>query len=164
MSKYADQQQVTNPKTGKVERVFVNLEAVYPTINDLVEEMSFEELRAKSRGWLNRDWAAENSKRTDEGRQRSSTENHRLHETMSKGQSIDAESELHSQQDSQTGTDTQDSLGTRLENTLNVETSREGRTGRPRKTKLREVKGETQTSTSPNRMFSTRKLIRDSQN
>lgn len=144
---------MTNPKTGRVERVFVNLEAVYPTINDLVEEMSFEELRAKSRGWLGRDWAAENRKEIDNGRQRLSTESHGLHETTSKGHSIETESESQSQQDSRTGTDTQESRGSGLENTLNVETGREGRTGRPRKTKLREVKGETQTSTPPNHIF-----------
>ncbi|KAL8638572.1 MAG: hypothetical protein Q9228_004289, partial [Teloschistes exilis] len=54
-----EQQQIMNPKTGRVERVFVNLEAVYPNPDNPAEEYSFEELRAKSRGWLNRDWAAE---------------------------------------------------------------------------------------------------------
>lgn len=144
---------MTNPKTGKVERVFVNLEAVYPTINDVVKEMSFEELRAKSRGWLGRDWAAENRQEIDNGRQRLSTENHELHQNTSKGQSIERESESQSQQDGQTGTDRQESRGTGLENTLNVESGREGRTGRPRKSKMREVKGETQTSRAPNHMI-----------
>ncbi|KAI4247493.1 MAG: hypothetical protein L6R40_001441 [Gallowayella cf. fulva] len=55
----AEQQQITNPKTGKIERVFVNLEAVYPCPNDPTEEYSFEELRARSRGWTDKDWAAE---------------------------------------------------------------------------------------------------------
>ena len=55
----AEQQQTTNPKTGKIERVFVNLEAVYPNPDDPKQEFSFEELRAQSRGWSNRDWAAE---------------------------------------------------------------------------------------------------------
>ncbi len=58
-SNFAGQQQTTNPKTGKVERVFVNLEAVYPNPENPAEEYSFEELRARSRGWLDRDWAAE---------------------------------------------------------------------------------------------------------
>lgn len=57
---YSERQQITNPRTGKVERVFVNLEAIYPNRNDPSEEMSFEELRARARGWTNRDWAAEN--------------------------------------------------------------------------------------------------------
>ncbi|MCJ1413784.1 hypothetical protein MMC32_000109 [Xylographa parallela] len=55
-SLYADQQEAVNPRTGKVERVFVNLEAVYPNPNDSNEEYSFEELRAKHRGWLDRSW------------------------------------------------------------------------------------------------------------
>lgn len=50
---------VRNPRTGKLECVFVNLEAVYPNPHDPSEEYCFEELRAASRGWLDRDWAAE---------------------------------------------------------------------------------------------------------
>ncbi|MCJ1384312.1 hypothetical protein MMC17_007428 [Xylographa soralifera] len=56
-SVYADQQEVVNPRTGKAERVFVNLEAVYPNPNDSNEEYSFEELRAKHRGWLDKSWS-----------------------------------------------------------------------------------------------------------
>lgn len=55
----AEQQQTTNPKTGKIERVFVNLEAVYPDPHDPTLEFSFEELRARARGWSDRDWTAE---------------------------------------------------------------------------------------------------------
>ncbi|KAK6382067.1 protein kinase [Exophiala oligosperma] len=44
---------VVNPRTGRIERVFVNIEAIYPS-ND--QEFSFEELRATSRGWFRRDW------------------------------------------------------------------------------------------------------------
>ncbi|ETI28677.1 hypothetical protein G647_01128 [Cladophialophora carrionii CBS 160.54] len=40
---------VVNPRTGRAERVFVNLEAVYPPDSNI--EFSFEELRAMSRGW-----------------------------------------------------------------------------------------------------------------
>ncbi|KAJ9608679.1 protein kinase [Cladophialophora chaetospira] len=46
--------QVVNPRTGRVERVFVNLESVYPSESNV--EFSFEELRAMSRGWSARDW------------------------------------------------------------------------------------------------------------
>ncbi|KIW35623.1 uncharacterized protein PV07_02309 [Cladophialophora immunda] len=46
--------QVVNPRTGRAERVFVDLEAIYPADTDL--EFSFEELRAMSRGWAQRDW------------------------------------------------------------------------------------------------------------
>ncbi|KAK3077587.1 hypothetical protein LTS18_009846, partial [Coniosporium uncinatum] len=55
---------VTNPKTGKQECNLVNLEAVYPQAadGDTNVEFSFEELRARTRGWLNRDWRAEKEK------------------------------------------------------------------------------------------------------
>lgn len=49
-----------NCKTGKAERVFVNLEAVYPNPADHAEEMSFDELRAIRRGWADKDWRKEN--------------------------------------------------------------------------------------------------------
>ena len=53
---YASQQQIVNAKTGRIERVFVDLEAVYPNVNDTNEEYCFEELRAKHRGWIEKDW------------------------------------------------------------------------------------------------------------
>jgi checkpoint serine/threonine-protein kinase len=57
-SKHASQR-VINLKTGRPECVFVNLEAVYPNPSDPSVEFCFEELRARHRGWLDRDWAAE---------------------------------------------------------------------------------------------------------
>ncbi|KNG50610.1 checkpoint protein kinase [Stemphylium lycopersici] len=52
-------QQAVNPRTGRVEVVFVDLEKVYPNHEDpMSEEYSFEELRAKHRGWMDHDWAA----------------------------------------------------------------------------------------------------------
>ncbi|CAI6334651.1 unnamed protein product [Periconia digitata] len=54
-----EHQQAMNPKTGRLEVVFVDLLKVYPNHeNPLSEEYSFEELRAKHRGWLEKDWAA----------------------------------------------------------------------------------------------------------
>lgn len=50
------QQCVLNEKTGRLECVFVNLEAVYPEAGNLSVEFCFEELRAKHRGMLNKDW------------------------------------------------------------------------------------------------------------
>jgi checkpoint serine/threonine-protein kinase len=48
-----------NPKTGRLEVVYVDLEQVYPNANDpTAAENSFEELRARHRGWLDHDWAA----------------------------------------------------------------------------------------------------------
>ncbi|OAP59658.1 hypothetical protein AYL99_06956 [Fonsecaea erecta] len=49
--------QVVNPRTGRAERVFVALEAIYPPGTDL--EFSFEELRAMSRGWAQKDWRSQ---------------------------------------------------------------------------------------------------------
>lgn len=56
-SESAHPDQVTrNPKTGKLERVFVNLEDVYGGNGVAEEERSFEELRARHRGWMGHDW------------------------------------------------------------------------------------------------------------
>jgi len=146
VSRYADQQQTTNARTGKIERVFVDLEAIYPNDDDVNEEMSFEELRAKSRGWLSRDWAAESKQRierqlhADAMRQKASdTNNHR-------GNVAQVSQHSQSTQDSQTGLEIHDSPNIPLENTIALDQAQEGKIGRPRKTKIREVKGETQTS------------------
>jgi checkpoint serine/threonine-protein kinase len=48
-----------NQRSGRQEKIFVNLEAVYPTPEISGSEMSFEELRASSRGWLHKQWKPE---------------------------------------------------------------------------------------------------------
>ena len=48
--------EAVNPRTGRRERVFVNLEAVYPDYSNPNHEISFEELRAMSRGWTDKNW------------------------------------------------------------------------------------------------------------
>jgi len=54
-----DHQQAVNPRTGRLEVVFVDLASVYPNRESpMSEEYSFEELRAKHRGWLDHDWAS----------------------------------------------------------------------------------------------------------
>lgn len=45
-----------NPANGKKERVFVDLETVYPSPEEPGTELSFEEVWAANRGWLNRTW------------------------------------------------------------------------------------------------------------
>ncbi|KAI0021512.1 Mad3/BUB1 homology region 1-domain-containing protein [Xylariomycetidae sp. FL0641] len=52
-------QVIVNPQSGKRERVFVNLEAIYPTPEEPGTELSFEELWAGRRGWLDVDWDEE---------------------------------------------------------------------------------------------------------
>lgn len=48
--------EAVNPRTGRRERVFVDLESVYPDRSNPAHEMSFEELRAIKRGWMDKDW------------------------------------------------------------------------------------------------------------
>ena len=139
-SNCTDKQQVTNPRTGKVERVFVNLDAVYPNPNNPLEEMSFEEIRARSRGWLNKDWAAEDRQRSPKKPRIDAKED--SVPLASLGEPTIA---VH------TG-GSQNHLG--LQNDVEgfgsieavEDTTRGGKSGRPRKTKLMEVKVETQTS------------------
>lgn len=51
------QNQVTvHPQTGKKERIFVGLEAIYPTPDQPGTELSFEEIVAANRGWLEHVW------------------------------------------------------------------------------------------------------------
>lgn len=117
----------------------MNLEAVYPNHNDPNEEMSFEELRAKSRGLLNRDWATESKQRIAE-----ISQTHQLKDSVLP--IAPAEELVEVLQPAQPQPDIQSSSNTQLETTIAVDIGREGRTARPKKTKIREVKGATQTS------------------
>ena len=134
---------MTNARTGKIERVFVRLEAVYPNDNDHNEEMSFDELRAKSRGWLNRDWAAEIKQRLAEASQIREVEG-KISAAASAEEEVAVLQPIRPKLENQSGSKSQ------LETTIAVDIGREGRAGRPKKTKIREVKGETQTSTNDN--------------
>ena len=130
---YANKQQVTNSRTGKVECVFVNLEAVYPALE---VEMSFEELRAQARGWLGKDWSTEKKPLRQEQEHTSNSKPLNAQETedialachLQSHLTLDLTQEAHSQ-----------SNGIK-------EGSREGRSNRPKRTKIREVQAETQTS------------------
>ena len=51
------QQIPVNPKTGRVELVFANVELVYPDPQNPNIEISFQESRAKHRGWLDKSWS-----------------------------------------------------------------------------------------------------------
>ncbi|KAL1615029.1 protein kinase [Diplodia seriata] len=63
-------QQTVNMRTGKIERVFVNLEAVYPNADDpMAAEFCFEELRARHRGWMQYDWKAINRQDAEKRKQ-----------------------------------------------------------------------------------------------
>ena len=117
----------------------MNLEAVYPDDNDHNEELSFEELRARSRGWLNRNWAAESKQRMAEASQAREATDHL-------STAAPAEAALTVLQPAQPRHETQSDSNPQLETTIAVDIGGEGRAGRPKKTKIREVKGETQTS------------------
>ncbi|KAI0817912.1 Mad3/BUB1 homology region 1-domain-containing protein [Xylaria sp. FL0064] len=49
-------QVIVNPQSGKRERIYVNLEAVYPSPEEPGTELSFEELWAANRDWLDARW------------------------------------------------------------------------------------------------------------
>ncbi len=53
------QSQVTVNQNGKKERVFVDLRAVYPNPDEPGTELSFEEIWAANRGWMNQSWEDE---------------------------------------------------------------------------------------------------------
>ena len=138
MSRYADQQQVVNAKTGRVERIFVDLQAIYPNADDPCEEMSFEELRAQSRGWLSMDWTAEKKesyvhelKVDDDLPQIPAAASDNLIDNV-----LDLPIQ-HSQPESQK-IDSRDESG-------NGAKAPETKAGRPKKMKVMEIKGETQT-------------------
>ena len=109
------------------------------------EEMSFEELRAQSRGWLTRDWTPQRNLTT--ASQVEVAETHLVPKfELESQEDVQVSHESQSCEDSQPGPDTHDSPDAVLENTIAIDITREGKAGRPRKTKVREVKGETQTS------------------
>lgn len=122
----------------------MNLEVVYPNDNDPNEEMSFEELRAKSRGWLNRDWAAESKQGMAEEFQAKAFDKSML-VTVAETQ---ADVEIVEEVQSQPGT--QESTTTLLDTTIAIDTGRVGKAGRPKKMKVKEIRGETQTSVFSN--------------
>ena len=123
---------MTNSRTGKVECVFVNLEAVYPTPEI---EMSFEELRAQARGWLGKDWSAENKSRQEEQGHRPTVGSH-TEDVKDMALAIQFQQDL--------------MLVQVQEASLQIkeikEGSREGRNNRLKRTKIREIQAEPQTS------------------
>ena len=136
-SAFSVQQQTVNARTGKIERVFVNLEAVYPDPEDTKQEFSFEELRAKHRGWLDMQWTTEKITETN-GDQVEDRSKEQIEETFEEvlAQSMQPFEDLHEDSVSQTGPEV----------ICIKEGSREGRNGRPRRMKVMELKAETQTS------------------
>lgn len=136
-STYANQQQIKNLRTGKVERVFVKLEAVYPNPDDQNVEMSFEELRAKIRGWTDKDWVADNEHKAFE---RSQSQGY----IQGPGSIMQKNATEHLLQGVERSSDPQKLSEVRTDSVLN-EGARSQKGGRAKKLKIREVKAETQT-------------------
>ena len=113
----------------------MNLEAVYPNPDDPNDEMSFEELQAKGRGWTGRDWVAENGLQSREHHEEaSSTMEKKRVEFLLQG--VEQSSDL------------QKLSETRIDSALDEE-ARSQKSGRPKKLKIREVKAEAQTGIAP---------------
>ncbi|RAL01393.1 putative checkpoint protein kinase (SldA) [Aspergillus ibericus CBS 121593] len=124
-----------NPRTGRRERVFVNLEAVYPDYKNPNHEVSFEELRAMKRGWMDKNWRA-------------------LKEPLKQISGNAASGDLSSENPLEQGLENE--LPTQFKQKLTVrdadahdqgqaQVAQESKANKARKLKLREVKGETQT-------------------
>ena len=117
--------EAVNPRTGRRERVFVNLEAVYPDIRNPSHEVSFEELRAIKRGYMGKNWHSQKEP-LKQISGNASTEP----PLMDKGSENDLP----------------DQLNQKLAlNDADQHDASESKSGKSRKSKVREVKGETQT-------------------
>jgi checkpoint serine/threonine-protein kinase len=78
-------EQVTINAKGRTERIFVDLESVYPTPDEIGTELSFEELRAAKRGWLTKVWVPESrSMSSDSGSKDTTGESHVNVENLSR--------------------------------------------------------------------------------
>lgn len=157
-----EQQQIVNPRTGRTECIFVNLEAVYPNVDDpYAEEYCFEELRARHRGWLDYDWAAirreedETARRREqavirvhEDEEESSAERVRSQQaaaSLAKGLQVSLPlNDIQDENDENAVPSQEEMEKARLAKKLR----REERANRTRKIKVMEVRAETQTGKS----------------
>jgi checkpoint serine/threonine-protein kinase len=127
-----------NPRTGRRERVFVNLEAVYPDYKNPSYEVSFEELRAGSRGWTTKHWKS--SKKAlkeipDNAAGRTQFLQDAKPESTDQTLAEEAKQKLN----------LQDNVCGQNESPSNAEEPRESKKAKVKKIKMKEI-GETQTS------------------
>jgi checkpoint serine/threonine-protein kinase len=131
-----------NERTGRTECVFVDLEAVYPENDPSAAEYCFEELRAKRRGWLDYDWAA--NRKNEQERQRNEIQESIVMSTDApRVQTIPVNLDPH-------GSDAENIPPGRVENQQKPidharRARKEDRANRTRKIKVMEVKQEPQT-------------------
>ncbi|KAI1979244.1 protein kinase [Ophidiomyces ophidiicola] len=128
------QKERINARTGKAERVFVNLAAIYPDPKNPTYEMSLEELRALSRGWMNKDW----SKQKKIALKETSSNKYKQPVTRVNGK-------VPSNKLEPTGAPVTEECQLDKENHRAVEMCQDVKEEKPRKLKVREIKGETQT-------------------
>ena len=112
---------------GKTERWFVDIVNVCPNENDPNDEYCFEELRARSRGWLDRTWSPPRKARSKQKSVSMASDN----SAKESGNDIIEATQTLSLDDDTTLADA----------TLGMEE----RNARPRKKKVMEVKGATKT-------------------
>ncbi|KAL4997963.1 Mad3/BUB1 homology region 1-domain-containing protein [Aspergillus recurvatus] len=123
--------EAVNPRTGRRERVFVNLDAVYPDYKNPNIEVSFEELRAMKRGWMDKDWRKKGPLKQISGNA--------------------VQAEPNSPNDKVLRDQFQQKLSLRdadahaLNQPIVSEKAHDGKAAKGRKLKVREIKGETQT-------------------
>lgn len=127
-----------NPRTGRRERVFVDLEAVYPDYRNPNHEVSFEELRAISRGWMNKNWRS--PKQPLKQVSGNTTGEPLAEKPVGKSSERDLPEQFDQKLalgDSQSSQSSQPLAG--------QDENQQNKIGKSRKGKVREVKGETQT-------------------
>ncbi|OJD21245.1 BUB protein kinase [Blastomyces percursus] len=133
-----NEKETTNPRTGKVERVYVNLEAIYPDPENPLVEMSLEELRAFSRGWMDKDWSKQEIEPLKEISANVPYRNPHTYgygeDGVAKNMSTQMKDKLVIHEQSPQPGEPQD-----------VEVNRDGKGSKSRRLKVREIKGETQT-------------------
>lgn len=118
----------------------MNLEVVYPNPNNPNEEMSFEELRAKSRGWTGRNWAAKLLPSADDSALYGAEKN-------KKDQAPNFLVDYEVISDVKNRSPIMAAAEVRVD-AISEERSHVSRTGRTKKIKVMEVKAETQTGMS----------------
>ena len=135
-------QETLNPKSGRTERIKVNLDAVYPAANG---ERSFEEVMAQHRGWLEKIWSKEKRSMPDddiaaeEPVEEVSQILPEQHDEES-GSKDSSSHDLTSQEPTPDVTFNDNSLSQIAESR-----SIDGKEGKPRRKKTMEVRAETQT-------------------
>lgn len=123
-----------NPRTGRRERVFVDLKAVYPDRKNPAHEVSFEELRAMKRGWMSKNWKAQKEPLQQISGNASGSESQ-----TTKPKALAPKEDLRERAQPRPDVESQAS---------HDDESHEGKTGKAKKFK---VQGETQTSTNTTR-------------